>query len=193
MAVLRFPALYHRSMQDQIDMEDLRFPIGPFEPRGSYDAQEIEGFIDRIETLPTRLSAVITDLDARQLDTPYRPHGWTLRQVVHHLPDSHVNGYVRMRLALTEEEPGVRAYHEDRWGELPDARQAPVDVSLKLLEALHRRWVHLLRALGPDEWERRLVHPDEGPIGLPALAHLYAWHGDHHLAHVTVLRDRMSW
>jgi len=108
-------------MEEPPSLDDRRFPIGPFESRGSYDAQDIEGFIERIETLPQRLTAVITDLDARQLDTPYRAQGWTLRQVVHHLPDSHVNGYVRTRRALTEDGPEARAYHEDRWGELPDA------------------------------------------------------------------------
>jgi hypothetical protein len=180
-------------MQDRIDMEALRFPLGPFAPRDSYDAQDLEGFIDSFEKLPTRLSSVITDLDERQLETTYRPEGWTVRQVVHHLPDSHINAYMRMRLALTEDDPEPRVYLEERWAELPDARQGPVDLSLHLLDALHKRWVHLMRALGPDDWGRRLAHPTEGPMSLETLAHFYAWHGDHHLAHVTALRERMAW
>jgi len=135
----------------------------------------------------------VAGLTGAQLDTPYRPGGWTVRQVVHHVPDSHLNSYVRFRWALTEEEPDIKAYHEDRWAELADARTAPVEVSLALLDSLHARWVALLRSLNEQEWKRTFRHPQHGLITLEKNAALYAWHGRHHTAHITRLRERNGW
>ena len=132
-------------------------------------------------------------LSAQQLDTPYREGGWTVRQVVHHVPDSHLNSYIRFKLALTEEEPTIRPYMEDRWAELPEARTAPIELSLSLLEDLHKRWMLMLRAIQPAEWKRTFRHPEIGPMTLEKNLALYAWHGRHHVAHVTALRERMGW
>ena len=125
--------------------------------------------------------------------TPYRPDGWTVRQVVHHVPDSHLNSYCRFKLALTEDEPVIRAYHEDRWAELEEARTAPVEVSLALLESLHRRWVLMLNSLAPSDFQRTFRHPDIGVVSLAQNVCLYAWHGRHHTAHITSLREREGW
>lgn len=173
---------------------DLRFPIGPFQRPGQplNDDQRTEA-IRRIAGTPAALRDAVADLDAAQLDTPYRPGGWTVRQVVHHLPDSHVNSYTRFRLALTETEPAIRAYHEARWATLPDARTGPIGWSLDLLAALHVRWVALLESLEPLDWARRLRHPEMGVLRLDELLALYAWHGPHHVAHITALRRREGW
>jgi hypothetical protein len=173
---------------------DLRYPIGPFAFDGRMsDARRAE-CVARIAAAPARLRAAVTGLDDTQLDTPYRPGGWTVRQVVHHVPDSHINAYTRIRLALTEDEPTIKPYEEARWAELPDARTLPVDVSLSLLEALHARWVPLLRGLGARDGARQFRHPEHGRLmPIDELIALYAWHGDHHVAHVTGLRDRMGW
>jgi hypothetical protein len=128
-----------------------------------------------------------------QLDTPYRPGGWTVRQVVHHVADSHLNAYCRLRLALTEDRPTIRPYEESRWAELPDAKNLPVDVSLALLESLTTRWVSLMRSLPPEAFDRRYVHPESGEHDLNYLAAMYAWHTRHHVAHVTSLRTRQGW
>jgi len=173
-------------------MEDLRYPIGPFDPAARVDPSEYGRLIDEIEQTPAELRSTVSGLTDAQLDTPYREGGWTVRQVVHHLPDSHMNAYVRMRLALTEERPVIRPYDEKRWAELPDSR-LPVEVSLVLLEALHRRWVALLRSLTAQDYERRFVHPDLGELDLAWLLRHYAWHGRHHGAHITTLRRRMGW
>ncbi len=175
-------------------MTDLRYPIGPF----SYDGQMTDArradCVARIAAAPARLRAAVAGLDDAQLDTPYRPGGWTIRQVVHHVPDSHLNAYTRFRLALTEDTPTIKPYEEARWAELPDARTLPVSVSLALLEALHARWVPLLARLGPADGARQLRHPEHGRLmPLDELFALYAWHGDHHVAHVTSLRERMGW
>jgi uncharacterized damage-inducible protein DinB len=135
----------------------------------------------------------VKGLSAQQLDTPYREGGWTVRQVVHHVPDSHLNSYIRFKLALTEEEPTIRPYMEDRWAELPEARTAPIELSLSLLEDLHKRWILMLRAIQPTEWKRTFRHPEIGPMTLEKNLALYAWHGRHHVAHVTALRERMGW
>lgn len=174
-------------------MTDLRYPIGPFTYAGESSEEQRQGFIDRIEATPARLRAAIQGLTPEQLDTPYRPGGWTVRQVVHHVPDSHINSYCRFRLALTEETPGAKGYFEDRWAELCDARTAPVEYSLALLDALHRRWVVLLRAMTPADFARTFLHSQLGPVTLDRNLALYAWHGDHHVAHITSLRSRMGW
>lgn len=167
--------------------EELRYPVGRFRfPEGEVDSEQREQWVEDIAILPTRLRAALAKLGAERLDTTYRPGGWTVRQVVHHLPDSHVNAYVRFKLALTEEQPTIRPYAEDRWAELADSRVTPVEVSLSLLDALHRRWVDLLRAMEPAQFARTLVHPQQDRIlTLDQMLALYSWHGRHHLAHVS--------
>jgi hypothetical protein len=175
-------------------MDDLRYPIGPFKYPESLTDTDRTACISRIAAAPAKLRAAVQGLSDGQLDTPYRPGGWTVRQVVHHVPDSHINAYTRFHLALTEPGPTIRPYDEKRWAELPDARSAPVDISLGLLEALHVRWVLLLRQLRADDWSRTYVHPEERrELTLSQLLGLYAWHGDHHVAHITGLRARMGW
>ena len=175
------------------DLDDLRFPVGKFHHEGSVNDQQKQAFLDEIEQTPAKLRAAVGGLSDSQLDTPYRPDGWTVRQVVHHVPDSHLNSYVRFKLALTEDEPTIKTYAEDRWAELSDTKATPIEVSLVLLESLHHRWVRLLRSLTPEQWKRRFRHPELGPMTLEKTLALYAWHGRHHVAHITELRKRMSW
>jgi len=174
-------------------MSDPRFPIGKFH----YDGQLTEGqkqtYLNDIGRTPSNLRAAVEGLRDAQFDTPYRPGGWTVRQVVHHVPDSHMNSYVRFKLALTEDEPTIKPYAEDRWAELADTAATPVEVSLTMLDSLHDRWVRLLRSLTPDDWKRTFRHPDLGPMTLEKTLALYAWHGKHHVAHINELRKRMSW
>lgn len=172
---------------------DLRYPIGPFQYDGPHTDAQRQRLIAQIEEAPAKLRAAVEGLSAQQLETPYRPGGWTVRQVVHHLPDSHLNSYIRFRVALTEEGPTIKPYYEDRWAELDDARHAPIDISLTLLESLHRRWVLLLRALTGEELARTFLHPELGLVSLDKNVSLYAWHGRHHVAHITSLRERMGW
>lgn len=160
---------------------------------GSVSAGELATFVDQIAETPPRVRAAVAGLNDAQLDTPYRPDGWTVRQVVHHVPDSHMNSYVRFRLALTEDAPVVKPYEEARWAELHDARTMPIEPSLELLDSLHARWVPLLRSLTEGDWKRIFRHPDLGPVRLEQNAALYAWHGRHHVAHITRLRERMGW
>lgn len=174
-------------------MEDLRYPIGRFSPDKNFTNKKRQVWIRQIADTPSNLRKAIERLDEEQLDTPYRPEGWTVRQVVHHLPDSHLNAYVRLKLALTEDNPTIRVYDEKKWAELGEARLAPVDVSLNLLEALHRRWDLMLRSLKPDDFLRDFQHPEMGAINIDTTVNLYAWHGRHHVAHITVLRERMGW
>src|SRR5579864_1069823 len=176
-----------------MENSDLRYPVGQFQFPDAVSAEERKRYITEIAEAPAKLRSAVGGLSDQQLDTPYRPGGWTVRQVVHHVPDSHLNSYVRFRLALTEEEPTIKAYFEDRWAELPDARTAPVEISLRLLECLHARWVGLLRSLTDAEWKRTFRHPELGPISLEQNAALYAWHGRHHVAHILNLRERMGW
>ena len=174
-------------------MDDLRYPIGKFHVEGEITDECRREWIAQLAEAPSLLRAALTGLSDEQLATPYRPDGWTLRQLAHHVPDSHMNSYVRFRLALTEEDPVVKTYHEDRWAELDDARTAPVDVSLALLDSLHTRWVLLLLSLSAGEWKRTFQHPEMGLMTLERNLALYAWHGRHHVAHVTALRERMGW
>ncbi|HXU07416.1 MAG TPA: bacillithiol transferase BstA [Blastocatellia bacterium] len=174
-------------------MTDLRFPIGRFTLNGTPTDEAIQRAIDEIAEAPSKLRAAVEGLSAEQLDTPYRPGGWTVRQVVHHVPDSHLNSYCRFKLALTEEEPTIKPYHEDRWAELEDSRATPVEVSLALLESLHARWVALLKSLKPDDFQRTFRHPELGVVTLAKNVCLYSWHGRHHVAHITSLRERMGW
>jgi uncharacterized damage-inducible protein DinB len=174
-------------------MNGLRFPIGKFRYRGAMDDNEKLKSIDEIAEAPARLRTAVKDLSESQLDTPYRPDGWTVRQVVHHVPDSHLNSYVRFKLALTEDEPTIKPYEQARWAELPDTKATPIEISLTLLDSLHDRWVRLLRSRSPEQWKRAVRHPELGTINLENLLALYAWHGKHHVAHITELRKRMSW
>jgi hypothetical protein len=174
-------------------MDDLRYPIGKFQYVAGAPPEQLSQWVAEIAAAPAGFRAAIAGLSPAQLDTPYRPGGWTVRQVAHHVPDSHINAYMRYRLALTEDAPPIKAYKEDRWAELTDAREAPVEVSLALLEALHERWTLLLRSLTPDQWGRAFLHPERGLARLDADAGLYAWHGRHHIAHITSLRKRMGW
>ncbi|MBI4499554.1 MAG: putative metal-dependent hydrolase [Gemmatimonadetes bacterium] len=175
-------------------MSDLRYPIGKFQLPSAYTPPLRSGFIADIERAPGALRAAVAGLSPGQLDTPYRPGGWTVRQVVHHVPDSHMNAYVRTKLALTEDEPTIKPYEEARWAELIDGRSAATETSLTLLEMVHARWVMLLRSLTPEQLGRRLRHPEHtGPLTLDWMLAMYAWHGRHHVAHITSLREREGW
>jgi uncharacterized damage-inducible protein DinB len=175
-------------------LTDLRYPVGRFQFEGPAAPERRHQWIDEIEWAPSNLRSAVAGLSPEQLDTPYREQGWTVRQVVHHVPDSHVNAYVRFKLALTEDEPTIKPYEEARWAELPDGSSGPVELSLNLLENLHGRWVHLLRQLTPADFSRRYRHPEQGRlIELNEVLALYAWHGRHHVAHITSLRRRMGW
>ena len=173
-------------------MDDLRYPIGKFDINAKFTPDQRPGFIKQLEEAPAILRAAVKGLNDKQLDTPYRPEGWTVRQVVHHLPDSHMNAYVRWRLALTENEPTIKPYAENLWAELHDARTAPVELSVQLLESLHGRWAIFLRSLKPEDFNRTYRHPDYGVRSVDSLLGLYAWHGRHHTAQITSLRDRMG-
>jgi hypothetical protein len=180
-------------LTDPVTGTDLRYPIGKFRRPRELAAEEREQAIQALAEAPARLRTAVAGLSAAQLDTPYRPGGWTVRQLVHHLPDSHLNAYVRFKLALTEETPTVRPYDEARWAEQAEAKGADPEVSLALLEALHRRWVLALRAVEPADWARTLVNPESGAFTLDQLVAMYAWHGGHHIAHVLALREREGW
>lgn len=146
-----------------------------------------------IDETPAQLRKAVQGLDEDQLDTPYRPGGWTLRQVVHHVPDSHLNAYIRHKMALTEPAPVIKPYDEAAWADLSDTTAVPIDVSLNLLDALHRRWVALLRAMRDDDFRREYVHPVTGRHTLDYMVAMYAWHGPHHVAHITTTRERLGW
>jgi hypothetical protein len=172
---------------------DLRYPIGPFRLEGSPKPDEIKRAIDDIAEAPAKLRSAVAGLSVEQLETPYRPDGWTVRQVVHHVPDSHMNAYIRLRLALTEDSPTIKPYDENRWARLEDAQSAPIEVSLSLLDSLHERWVTLLRSLDERGFARVFTHPDIGVLTVGKNTCLYGWHGKHHTAHITSLRERMGW
>ncbi len=172
---------------------DLRYPIGQFQFAGPSSNQQRQDFIAQIAATPEKMRAAVAGLSDEQLDTPYRPEGWTVRQVVHHVPDSHLNSYVRFKLALTEDHPTIRAYDENLWANSKEARTAPVEVSLDLLESLHRRWDLFLRSFDEKEFERTFHHPELGTVSVDKNVALYAWHGQHHVAHITSLRERMGW
>ena len=172
---------------------DLRYPIGTNELKSVLTVEQRRAAIEEIAALPARLRAAVAGLTPEQLETPYRPGGWTVRQVVHHLPDSHMHGFLRFKLALTENEPIIKPYAEAPTAELTDSRELPAEISLVLLDALHQRWASLLRGMHPEEFARRLNHPEHGILTLDALTGGYAWHGRHHVAHITSLRERMGW
>jgi len=173
--------------------DDHRYPVGKFTMPAAVTAAERKAHIDEIASAPANLRKAVRGLTEAQLDTPYREGGWTVRQVVHHLPDSHLNAYVRFKLALTEDQPPVKTYDEALWAALPEAQSAPVEISLNLLESLHARWMSAERALPEASFRRTFRHPELGAVALDQqLAH-YAWHCRHHIAHITSLRKRMNW
>lgn len=174
--------------------ETLRYPIGRFSPPEEVTLPDRNRYLEEIEHLPDLLRTTVSGLTDSQLDTPYREGGWTVRQVVHHVPDSHLNSYVRFRWALTEEQPTIKAYYEDRWAELPDASSAPIEYSLQLLDATHRRWMLLLRAMSDSDYARSFVHPEmQKTWRLDTTLALYVWHGKHHVAHIQSLKEREGW
>jgi len=175
------------------DQDDLRYPIGRFSPPASSLAGIRAAHIQTLRLLPERLRAAVNGLSDSQLDTPYRPEGWTVRQVVHHVADSHANCYIRFKLALTEDWPTIKPYDEVAWANLPDSRWLPVDVSLALVESLHGRWVGLLESLSDEDFQKGFEHPETGRQNLAKVLALYDWHSRHHTAHVTSLRARQSW
>jgi hypothetical protein len=172
---------------------DLRYPIGRFDVSAPVAVESRPRLIEQIEAAPGGLREAVRGLNEEQLDTPYRPGGWTVRQTVHHVADSHINSYVRLRLALTEDEPVIKPYDEAKWADLADARTLPVEISLDLLDNLHRRWVVLLRSLSDADFARTFRHPEVGLLRLDTNLALYAWHGQHHTAHITALRERNGW
>lgn len=173
---------------------DLRYPVGKFVRPKSLTAAERKSAIEAIAQTPSAMRAAVSGLTDAQLDTPYRPGGWTVRQVVHHVPDSHMNAYTRFKLGLTEDMPTIKPYDEAKWAELDDGKSKLVEHSLALLDALHARWVFLLERMKPSDFERKVNHPEwETPPSLDDLLAMYSWHGKHHVAHITSLRERSGW
>lgn len=172
---------------------DPRYPIGRLSWTALNTASQRAGLIEDIAVTPQRLRRAVEGLTEQQLNTPYREGGWTVRQVVHHLPDSHLNSYVRFKLALTEHEPTIKSYDEAKWAELIDAKDAPVEPSLQLLDGLHRRWVMLLQSLSEEDVQRKFMHPELGVVSIDQYISVYSWHGKHHVAHITSLREKQGW
>jgi len=172
---------------------DLRYPVGNFEARNKITSDERRALIGMIADAPRNLRGAVANLNERQLDTPYRDGGWTVRQVAHHVPDSHLNAYTRLKLALTEDEPTIKPYEEARWAELADSRETPIEVSLTLLDSLTTRWVTLLNSMTENDFARKFRHPDHGAVDVDWLVQMYGWHSRHHVAHITSLRARNRW
>ena len=170
----------------------LQYPIGPFRYEGA-DTAQLEQWITDIEALPGKLRTAVHGFNAEQLETPYRDGGWTVKQVVHHVADSHMNAFIRFKLALTEDKPTIKPYDEAAWAEIEDGRINDIGVSLALIEALHVRWGLLLRSMTAEQFERHFIHPESGETPLRRATGIYAWHGKHHTAHITSLRERMGW
>lgn len=170
-------------------MNHLRFPIGQHQNPTTLNWDLIQTQIGEIAALPTQFRVVAESLTEEQLETPYRPNGWTARQVIHHVPDSHINSYIRFRWALTEDEPTIKAYDEVTWAELPDAKAAPIHLSLNLLDTVHARWVRLLQSMTESDFQRALIHPAGGKMYLYEMVSSYAWHGKHHLGHLKLVTN----
>ena len=175
------------------NLEDLRYPIGRFVMPDNFSREDYLRCVEKIAEAPRHLTDAIADLSDASLDTPYRPNGWTVRQVVHHLPDSHLNAYVRLKWALTEKGPTIKTYDEVEWSDLTDAQDGPIQMSLDLVTALHQRWTYLLRRLTDDQRTRTITHPEWGAVTVDYLTAQYAWHGEHHVAQITNLRKRKGW
>ena len=173
--------------------EDPRYPIGRFDHNINVTREMRNEFIKTIESLPSSLRREVENLSKEKLNTPYREDGWTVRQVIHHLPDSHLNSYIRFKLALTEDNPSVKTYEEHLWAELKDSVETPISVSLDILDSLHKRWIVLLKSLSDEQFKRTFKHPEWGNISLSKTLALYAWHSNHHLAHITELKKKMNW
>ena len=174
-------------------MSDPRYPIGRFVPDPAPSPETRSRHIEAITALPAQMRRAVEGLKDPQLNTPYREGGWTVRQVIHHVPDSHLNAYVRCKWAITEDNPTIKPYEEGAWAALKDSELTPIEVSLTLLESLHARWAVLLKSLSQEDFQRKFVHPDSGPRDVDWLLQLYSWHGRHHTAHITSLRERMGW
>ena len=174
------------------EIEKLKYPIGKFDCPTNISQQKLTDWISIIEHLPSRLNNLVEDFTEAQLDTPYRPKGWTVRQVIHHLPDSHVNAYIRFKWSLTEENPTIKAYHEDRWAELHDYR-GPIQPSLNMLQSLHDKWTYLLKGLDIERLNNAYMHPESGESILKNIVGMYAWHSNHHFAHIQNLAKREGW
>jgi hypothetical protein len=175
------------------EIDHLRYPIGKYKAPTEYTNELREGFISDIEEAPFYLRQAVENLDDEQLNTLYRPGGWSVEQVIHHIPDSHMNAYIRTKLALTEKEPTIKPYDQGAWALLEDYNTTPVETSLKLLDEIHTRWVILLKSLNPDQFARTMKHPEIGLIDINWLLAQYAWHGKHHIAHINSLKQRMGW
>jgi hypothetical protein len=182
-----------RIEEDKRTMSDPRYPIGKYAYDGPLSPEQRTKLIDDIAHAPDALRAAVKGLSPQQIETPYRDGGWTVRQVTHHVPESHMNAYIRFKLALTEDAPTIKPYMEDRWAKLADVESTPLEVSLTLLDSLHQRWVCLLSSLQPQDWKRTFTHPEMGSVSLEKNLALYSWHGKHHVAHITELRKKMAW
>lgn len=172
---------------------ELRYPVGKYQPVDKLSEQDRQKLLAQVEEAPKKLRAAVAGLSREQLNTPYRDGGWTVQQVVHHLADSHMNAYTRFKLALTEDEPTIKPYNETRWAELNDSKTTPVESSLTLMDVLHERWMNLLRGMSAADFSRKMKHPERGSMTLDDTLGLYAWHGRHHVAHITNLRQRNGW
>ncbi len=172
---------------------DLAYPVGRHVRPESLSPDERAQMLDVLAAAPAKMRAAVKGLSDEQLDTPYRPGGWTVRQVVHHVPDSHMNAFIRVKLALTEDNPTIKPYDEAAWAHLEDAKSTPIEVSLRLLEDLHDRWLRIFRAMSPSDFARTLYHPENGPMSMDHVLAMYAWHSRHHVAHITSLRERNGW
>ena len=176
-----------------MNIEQFKYPIVQFEHEGKISNGDVQNWINEIAALPGKLRITVEGLPDEQLDTAYRPEGWTVRQVVHHIADSHLNSIIRFKLTLTEDTPTITTYFEDRWAELADYRLMPLESSWSFIASLHKRWVILLRALDENDLSKEFMHPDSGRVDLARNIGIYAWHGRHHLAHITSLIERMDW
>ena len=174
-------------------MSDLRYPIGKFQNPTQIDQQQLDEWIEQISTLPRRFATEVVEMGHEQLDKPYREGGWTIRDLIHHLADSHINSYVRFHWAMTEESPKIKAYDENGWAELPYLKDLSIQTSLDLLSLIHERWVALLNSMTTEAFDKKYIHPLNGEQVLKEVLAMYAWHGEHHLAHVTELKKRMGW
>lgn len=177
-----------------MNMENLKYPTGKFQKPEAFTEKILQSYISQISSFPSRLRDEVEYLDEKQLDTTYRPDGWTIRQVVNHCSDSHLNGFTRLKLALTEDKPVIRPYLEAKWAELTDSRQFPIEPALQILEGVHKRWTALLKNLTEEQWERKLIHPEGNTVlSIKEITGQYSWHGNHHLAHITSLKERQGW